>query len=287
MIETKLFKGKTPGPSVAMTGAVHGNEVCGTKALQRLAAELERGELALATGQLLLVPIANPEAYIQNRRFVEQNLNRVFKPHASPSAYEHHVANSLCAALEGCDVLIDFHSIHSKGEPFVLRFNNLPPAEEALLAALGLPVQVEGWAEAYERSLPGIDMGQDVHSHAYIRSQGGIAAGVECGQHDDPAAVEVAYNAARRALVHLGLVAGTLPPVAPARRLRIDEVVFSKTGTESFSRSFAHGDPLQAGEVIGKETNGSAVLAPRDCLILFPREKCPKGEEWFYLGSAA
>lgn len=287
MLNVITFESGKPGPRLAMTGAVHGNEICGTQALQRLAEELQRGDIRLEAGRLLLIPIANPEAYKQNRRFVEANLNRVFRRHEAPTAYEHHVANDLCAALADSNVLIDFHSIHSRGEPFVLRFNEVSPREEALLLALGVPAMVEGWAEAYQRSLPGIDMGQDMHSHAYMRSLGGIAAGVECGQHDDPAAVTVAYEAARRALVHLGMVAGTAAPAAPPKRLLVEEVVFSPTGQERFSRNFIHGEALAAGELIGTLADGTPARAPRDCLILFPRAGCPKGEEWYYLGRAA
>ena len=51
----------------------------------------------------------------------------------------------------------------------------------------------------------------------YMRSQGGYAITLECGQHDDPAAPEVAYRAIRRTLAHLGLVDEADPPVKIGR----------------------------------------------------------------------
>jgi predicted deacylase len=45
------YAGLAPGPSLIVLGAVHGNEVCGTRAIGRLLAELDGGSLALARGQ--------------------------------------------------------------------------------------------------------------------------------------------------------------------------------------------------------------------------------------------
>ncbi|XLM23278.1 succinylglutamate desuccinylase/aspartoacylase family protein, partial [Chromobacterium piscinae] len=37
------YQALTDGPALIVTGAVHGNEVCGTIAIRRLMAELEQG----------------------------------------------------------------------------------------------------------------------------------------------------------------------------------------------------------------------------------------------------
>jgi uncharacterized protein len=50
------------GPRLIVLGAVHGNETCGTRAIERVLGELERGELQITRGSLTLVPVANPLA---------------------------------------------------------------------------------------------------------------------------------------------------------------------------------------------------------------------------------
>lgn len=54
------YLGLEPGPRFLVTAAVHGNETCGTRALARLIAALDSGQLRLLKGQLTLVPVTNP-----------------------------------------------------------------------------------------------------------------------------------------------------------------------------------------------------------------------------------
>ena len=44
------YAGRAPGTRLIVLGAVHGNETCGTRAIERVLAELDRGALALAGG---------------------------------------------------------------------------------------------------------------------------------------------------------------------------------------------------------------------------------------------
>ena len=57
------FLGFGPGPRLLFLGAVHGNETCGTRALERLVAELAQGTLRIARGALTVVPVTNPLAF--------------------------------------------------------------------------------------------------------------------------------------------------------------------------------------------------------------------------------
>lgn len=47
-------------------GAVHGNEVCGPKALERVVAEIESGAIEIEAGKLVVIPVCNEQAYDQN-----------------------------------------------------------------------------------------------------------------------------------------------------------------------------------------------------------------------------
>lgn len=284
MIHAHYFASTAAGPKLAITGGIHGNEVCGIKALTRLVGELDSGQVTLRQGSLVLVPVANPEAYVRNVRFVDENLNRVFTPTENPATYERKLANVLAPIVGECDALLDLHSIHSKGEPFGMYFGHFSDAEDAFINALGMPLIVEGWAEAYAASLPGINRGQETHTAAFMRSRGKIAAGVECGLHDDPAAVDVAYAAIIRALAHFGLIDNVQPSAPAARRIMMEKVVLRPETGDRLAQDFVHGDAVKKGDVIAHLKDGGHIVAEKDTLVLFPRPACPVGEEWFYTG---
>lgn len=65
MIRTYTFQGKYPGKHLLILGAIHGNEVCGTQAIEKLISQLESGEIVIENGSLTLVPVANEAAYLQ------------------------------------------------------------------------------------------------------------------------------------------------------------------------------------------------------------------------------
>ena len=88
-----------PGARLIVLGAVHGNETCGTRAIERVMREIDSGTLRLAAGRLTLVPIANPMAYAAHRRTGDRNLNRKLAPTEAPREFEDRVANWLCPLL--------------------------------------------------------------------------------------------------------------------------------------------------------------------------------------------
>ena len=149
------FAGLAPGPKLIVLGAVHGNETCGTRAIERVLGELDRGELRIERGVLTLVPVTNPLAYEQGTRMGDRNLNRRLMPTAEPREYEDRIANVLVPLLAAHEVLLDLHSFRSPGRPFVMRGpeNNdgtLEPfthaaAEGRFAAHLGPERIVEGW----------------------------------------------------------------------------------------------------------------------------------------------
>ncbi|GAP38492.1 succinylglutamate desuccinylase [Piscinibacter sakaiensis] len=293
---------------------MHGNEVCGTRALERLAAELDAGTLRLVRGALTLVPVCNPLAWQRGRREGERNLNRALAPTDTPRQYEDHVANWLCPLLAAHDGLLDLHSFQAQGRPFAMvgpRDNDGPlepfaqaAREEALARRLGVDRLVDGWLATYARGVErrraaAVAEGRqdpaalDLHPRygvgttEYMRSRGGWALTLECGQHDDPAAPEVAYRAVRRTLAHLGLVDEPDPaPAAPAEALSLSEVVDKRHADDRFVREWTSFDRLRAGEPIGVREDGETVHAPDDGWIVFPNARAAARSEWFYFARA-
>jgi hypothetical protein len=302
MLRAHHFAGLAPGPRLIVLGAVHGNETCGTRAIERVLAELEAGQWQLQRGALSMVPVANPLAYANGTRNGERNLNRRLLPTDAPREVEDHIANLLCPWLAAHDVLLDLHSFRGPGEPFVLRgpADNDGPlepfahaaAEGRLAECLGPTRIVEGWMTVYaegaaRRRARGLtddaDVSYGIGTTEYMRRQGGYGVTLECGRHEDPAAPEVAYRAIRQTVALLGLADLPLSPPARAfERLRLATVVDRDHPDDRFVRPWASFDALRAGEPVAERTDGTRWCAPRDGRIVFPDASARPGHEWFY-----
>jgi hypothetical protein len=167
--------------------------------------------------------------------------------------------------------------------------------EERLVAHLGSSQVVEGWMDAYARGVqrrkqtqaavaPGLlDTGYGIGTAEYMRSRGGYGVTLECGQHDDPEAVGVAYRAIRQTLALLGLASLALkPPHSDFEVLRLMDVIDREHENDRFSHPWKSFDPVVAGQAIGYRHGGQIVIAPGDGFVVFPNPSALPGNEWFY-----
>ena len=157
---------------------------------------------------------------------------------------------------------------------------------------------VEGWLSTYAvgvknrlaRTLPdarqlllNTDPTYGIGTTEFMRSQGGYAITLECGQHADPLGVQLAYQAIRNTLAQLGLTDETQPEPRPDHTLlRLAEVIDRHHADDSFAKAWQRFDAVKAGELIGTRHNGAAVAAPRDGYVVFPNAVAQPGNEWFY-----
>lgn len=295
LFDTFTFEGARPGPALIVLGAVHGNETCGTTAIRRLMDELAAGAVRMAAGRLTLVPVTNRMAFDNASRTGERNLNRNLAPNAHPADNEDRIANELCPILAQHEVLLDLHSFHSPGKPFVMLgpLDNDGPLEpfahaareEALASRLGVQRAVDGWLDTYSHGVSrrGGSVKYGMGTTEYMRTVGGWGVTLECGQHEDAAAPQVAYNAIRRALAHLGLTGEPDPAQEPQiETLRLCEVTDLNDPGDRFAREWESFEPVAAGEVIGWRASGEAVRAKTDGFVVFPNTRAEPGAEWFY-----
>lgn len=302
------FLGDQPGPRLIILGAVHGNETCGTRAIERLLLSLGRGDTRLLRGQLTLVPVCNPLAFEQGRREGDRNLNRRLQPTEQPVEFEDHVANALCPLLAEHEVLLDLHSFHTPGEPFVMigppdNEGTLEPfahahAEVRLARHLGGNRIVEGWLDTYARGMAqrrhwalmrgeqavDLDPSYGVGTTEYMRSVGGYGVTLECGQHDDPAAPEVAWQAIMQTLSLLGMIERPLEaPRSLPLLMRLTEVNDRWHPQDRLTRDWQSFDAVRQGQAVGHRHDGQAVVASQDGWVVFPNPGAQVGSEWFYL----
>ena len=300
------FAALEPGPRLIVLGAVHGNETAGTRGIERVLAEIDIGEIAIVRGSVTFVPVTNPLAYAKGQRSGDRNLNRRLLPTDAPQDNEDRIANVLCPLLAAHDVLLDLHSFRSPGQPFALRgpANNdgtLEPfvhaeAEARLAAHLGVTRIVDGWMDAYAAGVarrramaltPGAvneHPAYGIGTTEYMRSVGGYAVTLECGQHEDAAGPEVARHAIRQTLALLGIAELPLaPPLRSIECLTLATVIDRHAEGDRFVKTWTSFAPLAEGDLIAQRADGSEVRAPRAGYIVFPDHGAQPGHEWFYL----
>ncbi|MCE9658176.1 MAG: succinylglutamate desuccinylase/aspartoacylase family protein [Burkholderiales bacterium] len=301
-----------PGTRLIVLGAVHGNETCGTKGITRALAEIDAGTLRLTTGRVTFVPVTNPLAYANQRRTGDRNLNRKLVPTDTPREFEDHIANWLCPLLAEHEVLLDLHSFTAPGVPFVFMgpSDNAGPIEpfdraareEALARRLGVGRAVDGWLTTYAAGVArrreqaarfpeatlDLDPRYGIGTTEYMRSIGGSALTLECGQHEDPAAPDVAYRAIVNTLAHLGLSDAPDPaPAAAMECLSLSEVIDRLHPDDAFAQVWRSFDPVAEGQAIGRRHDGTAIVAPFSGFIVFPNPGAEPGHEWFYLARSS
>lgn len=304
------YTGLASGARIIILGAVHGNETCGTKAIQRVMKDIAGGRLNIAAGSVTFVPVANPLAHLRGARCGERNLNRNLYPTQQPAVFEDHAANWLCPLLAQHEVLLDLHSFRGHSDPFVMlgpddNDGTLQPfahaaKERAWARHLGVRKFVDGWLDTYARGVerrtrdaealvqgsgaPNTNLRYGVGTTEYMRSVGGYALTLECGQHDEPASPEVAYRAILNTLAYFGSTATTRPDsMQEIESLSLYDVHDKAHAADRFSRDWASFDRVAKNELIGTRHDGKQLCAERDSVILFPDAKAAPGEEWFYL----
>src|SRR3989344_2566551 len=111
-------QGIKEGKNLVVLVGVHGNEICGVKA-----ADLLLSKLKIKSGKVTFI-YANLEAIKQNKRFIEQNLNRCFfnqQPSEVEQSFEGKTAKNIMPYLDEADAMLDVHaSLTKESVPFVI-----------------------------------------------------------------------------------------------------------------------------------------------------------------------
>lgn len=259
--------GQFPGPTSIILAGVHGNETCGPQAFDLLlpTLKLDSGTVIFAYG--------NPKAIESSQRFVESNLNRMFKPNnqlsdTDLSSYEYSRAQVIKQYLDLADALLDIHaSFTPKSRPFLI----CEPNSRKVTQYLPFDLVVSGF-DTFE---PG---GTDY----YMNQKGSLGICAECGYLSDPKSTDIAIasiSAFLKACGHLSNDLGT----RSQSHLKIYQLYLTKTSSFKLNQPFSDFQCLKKGQIIGLDGN-CPVLAPIDSQILFARNRQAVGEEAFLLG---
>jgi len=127
LIPVTVVSGIKEGPTILVMAALHGNEVNGPEICFRLTNELKPEKIS---GNIIIVPIANPLAYNARTRSTPQDgkdLNRYFPGKRDGSLTEKLAYTLFNSLIKKSDFVIDIHSgsEHFRLVPFIKIFADL------------------------------------------------------------------------------------------------------------------------------------------------------------------
>jgi predicted deacylase len=283
------FSSTRPGPHVLLQALTHGNEVCGAIALDRLLREDVR-----PTRGTLSIVFANVDAY---RRFdpadpfasrcVDEDFNRLWTPEVLDGPRESTElkrARTLRPLYDSVDHLLDLHSMSEPCPPLAMA--GLRRKGLALAQAIGAPQHVVVDS--------GHAAGRRLRDYAFFDEEDDPRSAllIECGQHWEAAAPEVAFQSVLRFLRHFGMAEQALLDAfldrAPAPCQRLIEVSAAVTiATDDFAFTFPVRG-LQTIPVAGTPyavDGGTLIRTPYDdCVLIMPTRKPKRGETAVRLG---
>lgn len=104
-----IASGKEPGPTMCLTGAVHGDELNGVEIIRRIMFALDTESL---TGTVIAVPIVNLYGFQRNSRYLpdRRDLNRYFPGNPAGSSAARIAHHFFQDVIIHCNALIDIHT---------------------------------------------------------------------------------------------------------------------------------------------------------------------------------
>ena len=269
-----LDSGK-PGPNVMVQALTHGNEFCGAIALKILFDE----KIRPAKGKLTLA-FANVAAFARfdfndpdRSRYIDEDYNRVWgddKLLGPLDSAELRRARELRPFVDAADYLLDLHSMHEPCRPIMVCAKSEKSA--AFARRVGVPADLL------------IDTGHPAGLRMIERGAFNDPASpktavlIECGQHWEKSAADVAVDTLFRFLAATGAVDASickshfrLDPPAVQKTVRVTEAVVAKSKGLRFPYLFKGLEVIrQAGTVVATDGETTWKTPYDDCVMVMP-----------------
>lgn len=142
-ISVQVIRGKTAGPTLFISAAIHGDEICGVEIIRRV---LQHRALKNLHGTLLAIPIVNVYGFLNHTRYLPdgRDLNRSF-PGSTKGSLTGRVAHTfLNEIVNKCSHGIDLHtgSRHRSNFPQI-RADLDDPETQKMTEAFGVPIAID------------------------------------------------------------------------------------------------------------------------------------------------
>lgn len=275
------FEGKEPGPHAMISAIVHGNEPCGAITLDWL---LQRDFRPLkGTLTLAFMNIAAYEAFDpadpNASRWVDEDFNRVWATDVldgDRDSVELRRAREVRGIVASADRLLDIHSMQHKAPPVMIA--GTKPKGVQLAADIAVPDIVISDA--------GHASGTRMRDHGAFDDATADASAclIECGQHWEASAGDLAKESAARFLISLGMASPDLleelgtgtPP--PQRFWQVTEAVTIEQEFR-FAETFTGGEVLpEEGHLLGWDGDREVRTPYADCMLVMPSKRLWAGQ---------
>ncbi|WP_371380047.1 M14 family metallopeptidase [Sporomusa aerivorans] len=240
-IPVLVIRGEQAGPTLWLTGAVHGDELNGLWAMRRLFWDLAVKDLR---GTLVLTPLLNPMAFLARSKISPLDyldMDQQF-PGNPQGLYSERVAHAVFSELrDKADYVIDFHTLNHlfSATPYTVS-KIVPGAADStnktalsMTRAFGVYPNCRVDLQSASGELPGATSGAlDIlcMQHNIPCFMAELGGG---GRWDEPV-IQVAYEGIQNVMVSLGMLAGE--PLAPRKQLMITKRKFLRSNVGGLVR---------------------------------------------------
>jgi predicted deacylase len=237
------IEGAESGPTLGMIALIHGDEPLPNVVLREVYAQLDPAAL---TGNVLIMPVANPLAYEALTRNTPQdmtNMNRVFPGKEAGWLTEQIAYVITTQFVPQLDYLVDFHS----GGTFpTVDYVYLSKLEPAFSFAFGSDILYKG--PGYEGTLSSVTEGQEIPTVVVELGGGGLM---------DDAYITRGIEGSFNVLKYLGMIEGE--PQVPTQQTVVKEmaVIRPRAGGVLYPgvKLDQLGDVVARGTILGRVIN--------------------------------
>ncbi|MCP1242422.1 peptidase M14 [Acetobacter lambici] len=279
------FESHRPGPHVAITALMHGNEYAGAQALAHLLATSPsptQGRLSLIFLNLEAYAAFDPRRPSQFR-YIEEDMNRLWMPELIRSAHsslEMRRVRELLPVIDTVDVLLDLHSMTWPSATLLLTSmaeRNLRMAD-TLASAQATPPQV-----VLDHGHP---TGPRLIDYERFSTPTGTARAclLEAGQHWTRSAARHSLSMASTFMAQHGMaphgMALPLPctPHQPGVNAVVTDCVEAHTAGFAFLRPYAGGDIIETAGTLIAVDGMDEIRTPYDnCMLVIPNLRPRRG----------
>jgi len=256
MIPISIVHGIRPGPTLALTAGVHGQEYTPVLALQRLLRRIDPQSLA---GTVILVHVANMPSYLARTIYYSpvdgKNLNRVFPGTADGTLSERIAATITREVIERATHVIDLHcgDGNESLRPYSYWITTGPPAVADAGKQMALAFGLDHIVVDRERPL---DAAKSIYLSNTAITRGKPALTIESGGlgRTDEESIAAIERGIAGVMKHLGMRADGPAPVAQPLLLERSEVLRS-ANTGIFYPAVERGQTVAQGALIGRVTD--------------------------------
>jgi hypothetical protein len=244
-----VLHGVSPGPTIFVSAAIHGDEINGVEIIRRLLRGLDA---SMVHGTLLCVPIVNALGFIGRSRYLpdRRDLNRSF-PGGPAGSLAAQIAHAFMTEIvQRCDVGLDLHTAAAARTNLPQLRTSLSTARARMLAkAFGAPVVLRSPERPGSLRAAAGAIGCDVLVY-------------EAGEalRFDNRSIQIGERGVRRVMSALGMLDASDPPTddpaLPDLTAFSNRAKWVRAPDGGILRTHKTlGDPVAAGEVVGVISN--------------------------------